>query len=143
MTELAGLCTCFAIRRAARHLSQAYDRCLAPSGLRTSQFSLLNRVAASGPVGIQALARDMGLDRTTMGRNLRPLEREGLVTIEVDEKDRRGRMLHITPKGEARRRAASRLWAAAQARFHEVYGQTQTQELHRTLQNLATIDLQP
>src|SRR3954471_5937577 len=95
-------CTCFAVRRAARHLSQSYDRFLAPTGLRTTQFSLLRVLHRTGPRSIQALAAELGMDRTTLGRNLRPLERDGLVSIGVDPADRRGRALAITPAGLAR-----------------------------------------
>src|SRR3954453_22276475 len=89
-------CTCFVIRRAARHLTQSYDRFLAPTGLRTTQYSLLSTLKRTGPRTIQSLAAEMGLDRTTLGRNLRPLERDGLVSIGVDARDRRGRALAIT-----------------------------------------------
>lgn len=141
--DLSTSCTCFAIRRAARHLTQAYDRILAPCGLRTSQYSLLNRLAQSGPRSIQALAREMGLDRTTLGRNLRPLERDGLVAIGVDPQDRRGRALRITPQGTAKMLEGRALWQAAQARFAETYGAEQTQALHATLDAVARLELAP
>jgi len=134
-------CTCFAIRRAARHLTQAYDRSLAPCGIRTTQFSLLNHLAKAGPRSIQALAHDMGLDRTTLGRNLRPLERDGYVAIGVAAHDRRGRALRITEKGEAKRREAHALWQAAQARFAATYGPEQTRALHETLDAVARLEL--
>lgn len=139
--DLAGPCTCFALRRAARHVTQAYDKSLAPSGLRTTQFSLLNRLARAGPRSIQLLARDMGLDRTTLGRNLRPLEREGLVTIAIDPQDRRGRALQITAEGKIRLHEAQHLWAAAQTRFVEVYGADRAKALHATLDGLTEVDL--
>ena len=134
-------CTCFAVRRAARHVTQAFDRSLAPTGLRITQFSLLSRLSRSGPRNIQALAQEMGLDRTTLGRNLRPLERDGLVTIGIDPSDRRGRALQITPLGEAKRQEALGYWKAAQARFRETYGPEQTKALHATLDAVASLDL--
>jgi len=141
IADVVGPCTCFAIRRAARHVTQAYDKCLSPSGLRTTQFSLLSRLALTGPRSIQLLAREMGLDRTTLGRNLRPLERAGLVTIGVDAQDRRGRALEITAEGKARLREAQGLWAGAQARFLAVYGAERAQALHATLDGLTEVDL--
>ena len=139
--EAATSCTCFAIRRAARHLTQAYDRVLAPCGLRTSQYSLLSRLAQNGPRGIQALAQELGMDRTTLGRNLRPLERDGFVAIGVDPQDRRGRALRITESGTAKMLEARALWQAAQARFAETYGSEQTQALHATLDAVSRLEL--
>ena len=139
--ELGSACTCFAVRRAARHVTQAYDRCLAPTGLRTTQFSLLNRLARGGPRSIQKLAAEMGMDRTTLGRNLRPLEREGFVSIAVDPEDRRGRALQITPKGEAKRQEARRYWIEAQARFEQAYGRERVDALHATLSDVAALEI--
>jgi len=134
-------CTCFAIRRAARHLTQSYDRFLAPTGLRTTQYSLLSTLKRGGPRSVQGLASAMGLDRTTLGRNLRPLERDGLVSIAVDQMDRRGRALAITEAGAAKLAEARRCWQAAQARFVETYGEAETRALHATLDGLARLDL--
>lgn len=129
------------MRRAARHVTQAYDRWLAPTGLRTTQFSLLNRLARDGPRSIQKLAQEMGMDRTTLGRNLRPLERDGYVSIGIDPEDRRGRALQITPLGEAKRQEARRYWEEAQTRFEQAYGQDSTQALHAALAAVAALEL--
>ena len=134
-------CTCFAVRRAARHLSQSYDRFLAPTGLRTTQFSLLRVLDRTGPRTIQALAAAMGLDRTTLGRNLRPLERDGLVAIDVDANDRRGRALQITGAGRAKMEQAQALWQQAQSRFVETYGPERTRDLHAMLDGLTRVEL--
>src|SRR2546423_3765506 len=88
-------CNCFAMRAAARHLSQSYDRFLAPSGLRTTQFSILARLKRKGPLTINALAEDMVMDRTTLGRNILPLERDGLISIEPTASDRRAKELRL------------------------------------------------
>lgn len=134
-------CTCFAVRRAARHLTQVYDRHLAPTGLRTTQFSLLRTLARLGPRSIQALARDLGLDRTTLGRNLRPLERDGLVAIGVDPSDRRGRALTITEAGRAKIEQGQALWAEAQASFVATYGEDQTRALHAVMDAVSRLPL--
>lgn len=139
--DLETSCTCFAVRRAARHLTQAYDRVLAPCGLRTSQYALLNRLAQSGPRSIQSLAQEMGLDRTTLGRNLRPLERDGFVAIGVDPQDRRGRALRITAPGTAKLLEARALWEEAQSRFSDIYGPEQTRALHVTLDKVSRLEL--
>ena len=72
------LCNCLAVRQAARHITQFYDRCLAPSGLRTTQFSILAKLKRLGPMTINALAAELVMDRTTLGRNILPLQRESL-----------------------------------------------------------------
>ena len=134
------VCTCFAVRRAARHVTQVYDGHLAPTGLRTTQYSLLNTLAGDGPRSLAAVAKRMGLDRTTLGRNLRPLEREGLVSMQVDPQDRRGRMLGITERGLAKLAEARSCWAAAQAAFEARYGSAETDHLHATLDTVARLD---
>ena len=82
----------------------------------------------------------MGLDRTTLGRNLRPLEREGLVAMTVDATDRRGRTLTITELGLAKLAEARTCWKAAQAAFEARYGSVETQDLHATLDTVARLD---
>jgi len=83
MTKLSmrdeGLCNCGALRQAARYLTAAYDQLLADSGLRTTQFSILFKLAARGTQAITELSALMAMDRTTVGRNLKLLERDGLV----------------------------------------------------------------
>ena len=109
-------CACIALRRATRAVTAAYDAALAPSGLRVTQFSVLCTLARLGPLGVTRLAEKVALDRSTMGRNLDPLERRGLVHIEVGVTDRRERVAHLTPAGEAAIEAALPLWRDAQGR---------------------------
>ena len=75
-------CNCLALRQAARHVTQFYDQCLAPAGLRTTQLSILAKLKRLGPLAINALARELVMDRTTLGRTMLPLERDGLISIE-------------------------------------------------------------
>ena len=84
-------CNCFAVRAAARHVTQYYDQFLAPTGLRTTQFSILAKLKRKGPLTINALAEDMVMDRTTLGRNILPLERDGLIRVEPAASDRRAK----------------------------------------------------
>jgi DNA-binding MarR family transcriptional regulator len=95
-------CNCFAVRSAARHVTQFYDQFLAPVGLRTTQFSILVRLRRVGPLTIAGLAHEMVTDRTTLGRNILPLEREGLIRIEPAASDRRAKELHLTKASEKR-----------------------------------------
>lgn len=136
------LCNCLAIRKAARHVSQHYDRCLAPTGLRTTQFSILARLMRLGPRTINELASDLAMDRTTMGRNIRPLERDGLIAISTDPRDRRSRALAVTEKGRQLCAAAAERWREAQARFEEAYGADQALALRTTLAGVLACDFQ-
>jgi DNA-binding MarR family transcriptional regulator len=74
-------CNCLAARQAARHVTQFYDLIMAPAGLRTSQFSLLAKLQRLGPLSINALAAEMVMDRTTLGRTIRPLVRDGFIVV--------------------------------------------------------------
>jgi hypothetical protein len=69
------LCNCLALRQAARHVTQFYDHYLVPTGVRATQFSILAMLEGLGPISINALAEDMVMDRTTLGRNIQPLRR--------------------------------------------------------------------
>ena len=125
------------MRAAARHLSQSYDRFLAPSGLRTTQFSILARLKRRGPLTINALAEDMVMDRTTLGRNILPLERDGLISIEPTASDRRAKELRLTKAGEKRLQAALKGWSQAQARFETVFGAERAGDLRELLRAAA------
>jgi len=126
-------CMCLAVRQAARHVTQAYDHFLAPAGLRTTQFSILAKLKRKGPMTINALAADMVMDRTTLGRNILPLERDGLIAIEPIATDRRSKELHLTRFGEKRFAAACAGWAKAQSRFEATFGSKRTSELRALL----------
>jgi DNA-binding MarR family transcriptional regulator len=126
-------CNCFAVRSAARHVTQFYDQFLVPSGLRTTQFSILARLKRLGPQTINALAGEMVMDRTTLGRNILPLERDGLIRVEATASDRRAKELHLTKAGERRLQAARKGWAAAQARFETSFGPKRAAELRQML----------
>jgi DNA-binding MarR family transcriptional regulator len=136
-------CNCFAVRSAARHVTQFYDQFLAPSGLRATQFSILARLKRNGPLTIKALARDMVMDRTTLGRNILPLERDGLIRIEAAASDRRAKELHLTKAGEKRLQAARKLWSAAQARFEAAFGPKRAAELRQMLGALRASEFAP
>ncbi len=129
-------CHCQALRQAARRVSAFYDAALAPLGLRVSQFGILSRLHRHGPRGIQALATDLVMDRTTLGRNIRPLERDGLLCAVVDPADRRFHLLSITPRGVELVIAARPAWVAAQAGFEARYGTAPAFALHAALQGV-------
>jgi DNA-binding MarR family transcriptional regulator len=136
-------CNCHAVRAAARHITQAYDQFLAPAGLRTTQFSILAKLRRKGPLTINALAADMAMDRTTLGRNILPLERDGLIRIQPAASDRRAKVLQLTKAGENRLAAALKGWAAAQARFESAYGARRAAELRGLLRAVVASEFAP
>ena len=111
--EVIENCACHKVRTAARAVTRAYDEALRPVGLRATQLAVLVAVAMNNAISINALAEFMGMDRTTLTRNLRPLEKEGLVARGI-EGWRRSRALEITKKGRSRLRQALPLWSGAQ-----------------------------
>ena len=134
-------CVCLAVRQAARHVTQFYDQFLAPSGLRTTQFSVLAKLKRLGPMTINALASDLVMDRTTLGRNILPLEREGLIAVQTGRSDRRSKELHLTEAGAARLRTAVKGWVEAQRHFEAAFGRKRTPELRALLHEVVATDL--
>ena len=134
-------CNCFAVRSAARHISQFYDQFLAPVGLRTTQFSILSKLKRRGPLTINALAKVMVMDRTTLGRNVLPLERDGFIRIEPIPSNRRAKDLRLTDAGEKRLQAATKEWMRAQAQFEARFGVRRAAELRALLRSVAANQL--
>ena len=130
-------CNCFALRSAARHISQFYDQLMAPIGLRITQFSILAKLNRLGPMTINALAENMVMDRTTLGRNILPLERDGLIAIDSSVSDRRAKELRLTKAGEKRLRQALSAWSHAQERFETSFGIRRAAELRTMLRAVA------
>jgi len=119
--EMGRTCACFNLRKAARSVTQLYDEILRPTGLRSTQLSLLAGTLVLQPVTLSRLARATGTDRTTLTRNLRILEFRGLIRIEP-ETDRRKRAVHLTEQGGEVLERARPLWLEAQARVVASFG---------------------
>ena len=134
-------CTCLALRQAARHVTQFYDQHLIPTGLRITQFSILAELKLLGPMTINALAEIMVMDRTTLGRNILPLQREGLIDISTGSSDRRSKELRLTVTGIEKVREARRAWAEAQRQFESAFGRARASELRAELGAVAACDL--
>jgi DNA-binding MarR family transcriptional regulator len=128
-------CNCLALRQAARHVSQIYDGHLASEGLRTTQYSILAKLNRLGPLSINELAKSMVMDRTTLGRAVRPLERDRLLSIGAGD-DGRTRSLRLTAAGEARLKAAAVKWRAAQKEFEAAYGVGDAADLRTALRRV-------
>jgi len=120
--ETPANCTCFDLRRAARAVTKIYDEALKPSGLRSTQFSLLSVVRNNGPIGITELAKMLVMDRTTLTRNLKPLLDQELLLV-VDGADRRQRPIALTSRGRDRLAQARPLWLEVQARLANGLGE--------------------
>ncbi|GJD73551.1 MarR family winged helix-turn-helix transcriptional regulator [Methylobacterium goesingense] len=131
-TPQAVLCHCTAIRQGARQVTQFYDRHLASSGLRTSQYAMLVGLRRLGPISINAFADAMAMDRTTMGRALKPLERDGLLVVGPGPNGRT-RALRLTEAGSRRIDEAEPLWRVAQAGFEARYGARAAADLRGAL----------
>jgi DNA-binding MarR family transcriptional regulator len=109
--------------------------------LRTTQFSILTKLKRLGPMTINALAANLVMDRTTLGRNILPLRRDGLIAVVKGSTDRRSKELRMTEAGIERLRAAVEGWAAAQTQFEAVFGAKRAAELRTLLHAVAASDL--
>ncbi len=133
-------CNCLALRQAARHVTQFYDGFLAPTGLRTTQYSILARLNRKGPMTINALAAEMVMDRTTLGRNVLPLQRDGLIAAVAGQSDRRSKELRLTAKGADRFRATFAAWTKAQQRFEGSFGTKRAKELRALMDEVTAVE---
>lgn len=124
-------CTCFRLRKLSRLMSQRYDRRLAEAGLNINQYSLLRR-AGLEPRGIGALAKEMGMDRTTLTRDLKPLIAAGWIAVAAGE-DARRRVVSVTAAGRRAVEKAKPLWREAQDEIESAIGDAATQRLHAQL----------
>ena len=124
-------CTCFRLRRAARQVSQVYDRELAAVDLSLNEYSIL-RHAQSGPRLLGELADALGMERTTLTRNLRPLLEAGWL-LQAHGEDARQRVVSITPRGIKRIESAKPYWQRAQARIESSFGKEATARLRDDL----------
>ncbi len=132
-------CNCAALRKASRRLSQLYDSALASSGLKSTQFAIFAEIdrRPNDPPTIRDLADALVMDQSTIGQNLRPLERDDLIALVQDAKDRRRRHVKLTRKGRSRFLAAQPLWNEAQTRFESSFGKQKAAELRTALLKIA------
>lgn len=134
--RLIGPCNCYSLRQATRRVTQLYDRMLAPSGLRATQYSLLIEVERRGPISLIPLADAMVMDRATLGHNIRPLEAEGYLALSVG-RDRRSREVSLTKSGRKILNDAKPLWQRAQAIFEAEIGSEAAAGLRTVLKQVA------
>lgn len=115
-------CLCLHAQRAARALSRRFDEVFRPLGITSGQFSLLNGLNRPEPPMIGAVAELLVMDRSTVTANLKPLERAGLITVAVDEQDRRGRRVALTDAGRAVLAQATKVWIEEHAALENEIG---------------------
>lgn len=134
MSTTLSPCTCFHLRRATRRVTQIYDRELAAVDLSLNQYSILRR-SQNGPRVLGELAEELGMDRTTLSRNLKPLLDSGLLS-ELRGEDARQRLILLSKAGQARLKAAVPHWQRAQQLIDTTFGADAVARLHIELDAL-------
>lgn len=133
-------CHCTRLRSAAQTLTEIYDRALEPSGLKITQYILLQSILQNeAKKSITELAQELGSDRSTLGRNLRILARDGLVFLS-EGNDRREHIVQITEKGRQAVDCAYPLWQEAQAAVADTLGQEQLEILKTLLSQVEKVE---
>ena len=130
------LCNCFAVRQAARHLTRLYEQQMAEANLTSAQFSILVLLDENQGLTMSEIAQAMVMDRTTLLRALKPLQRDGLVTSRRQEEgagDPRSHVLEMSPGGAKRLKQAMVLWSAAQRKFEATVGSARAARLRHDL----------
>ena len=131
-------CACSNVRKTARVLTQEYDRSITPSGLKTTQFSTLAVIRSLGPIMITDLAKAMEIERTSLTRNLKLIERDGLIKSRSGE-DARSRIVEITGAGQEKLDEAQALWKIVQSRIVEKFGEKRFEFLRDELAALRSV----
>lgn len=127
------ICNCLALRQASRYITNVYDQMLSETGLRVTQFSIMYMLSARKQMTVGEIAAELVMDRTTLTRNLKPLERDHLVVSGPSEHDRRERVVGLSPAGKAKVKAVLPLWRKAQQTFEENFGAARADELRGLL----------
>ncbi len=121
--EVRDTCLCLHAQRAARALARKFDAALRPTGLTNGQFSLLMSLNRPVPPQMAPVAQLLAMDRTTLTAAMKPLERRGLIEVQVDESDRRSRLLVLTDAGRQALAGALPIWRAThetvEAQLHD------------------------
>jgi DNA-binding MarR family transcriptional regulator len=140
LPDLSGTsgCAAYQFRRTSRAVARLYDAALAPSGIRSTQFAILTAIARLQPVAISRVADILVIDVTTMTRNLRLLQKDGLIEI-APRGERRQRLLTLTLKAEKALAVAVPLWREMQAGFLATLGGKGWKDLRDELEHAANV----
>jgi len=138
--ELPGLCPAFNIRAASRVITQIFDDILKPSGLQITQFAVLVGVVSFGSPTINQLAKGLVMDRTTLTRNLKPIEKLGLIKIKQGD-DKRTYVVELTPKGKLALNKTLPYWEKARATISKEFGKKHLDGLLKDLASVREINV--
>ncbi|HEV2676520.1 MAG TPA: MarR family transcriptional regulator [Aliidongia sp.] len=130
-------CLCLHIQRAARALARRFDDALRPLDLTNGQFSLMMALNRPLPPSMGSVAALLAVDRTTLTAALKPLERRGLIEILTDQEDRRGRLLKLSPAGQALLSRSVPIWEETHAAVEKLLPDGAPGRLRADLQKLA------
>jgi DNA-binding MarR family transcriptional regulator len=130
-------CLCLHVQRAARAVARRFDEALRPLGLTNGQFSLMMALNRPEPPGIGAVAALLAADRTTLTAASKPLRQRGLVEVAADPRDRRNRLLTLTPAGRALLAAAVPVWERTHAALKGLLGGSDPHRLRADLRSLS------
>lgn len=129
-------CYCTLLRKATRRVSGAYDEVLAPFGINIAQFALLRMVARRGPLSLTELGRMAELDRSTVGRNVRVLERMSLMKTVRSDDDQREAIVTLSETGKQVLDQSTPVWEACQRKIEERLGQERVEALNDILRTI-------
>src|SRR5215470_3296600 len=130
-------CMCLHVQRAARAVARRFDEALRPLRLTSGQFSLLMSLNRPEAASIGQVSAVLTMDRTTLNANLKPLERCGLLTVSVDDADRRSRRLALTPAGRSLLVRALPVWKRTQATVESLLGHSNPDAVRADLRKLS------
>jgi DNA-binding MarR family transcriptional regulator len=133
-------CNCFAIRQAARYVSQLYERHLNAVGITAAQFTIIAAIGRQPGVQMAELSESMVMDRTTLVRALKPLQRDGLVEAAQESANSRAVGLRLTAAGKDTLVKGSAQWRIAQAEFEAKFGEKRAKALRKSLFELTTME---
>lgn len=136
-SKALSLCNCFAVRQAARQVTRQYERYFAQADLTSAQFSILVALSEQGPMTMLDLATVLVMDRTTLLRAMKPLQREQLLRSAASDADPRQLVFALSPAGERKLKQAMPLWAKAQEEFEAGMGTREAARLRSALLALA------
>ena len=136
-TSTLNSCNCFAIRQAARHVTRLYERHLADAELTSAQFSILGALDEGRSMTMVRLASLLVMDRTTLLRAIKPLQRDDLVKSASSSEDPRQLVFALSPAGQRKLKQALPLWSRAQEEFEAEIGPREAARLRRSLLALA------
>jgi len=135
----SGMCHATALRKATRHVTNMFDSALAPTGLRSTQRSILMHIARAKEPSVKDLALMLVLDRSALTHNLKPLIRDGLVYLRQNPSDKRGRVVRLTPIGEQKLMDSHDLWHRAQTAYEEAFGVEKASAVREVLGRIASL----